>query len=148
MGFEMLGVTEFIHAIDMTYISSPCTQLMEECVPSIHMEGGSAEFKAYHQSMTPSNGSVVFTDNFGTGYSDSTWDIEFMVSTDPGILNRAEWINFVAAFFNEELQSTEIFATIRSDYNAMKSLAIQLAADTTTEWGGRTPLVAWTNSQP
>eukprot|EP00401_Gymnodinium_catenatum_P074628 CAMPEP_0117503382 /NCGR_PEP_ID=MMETSP0784-20121206/24302_1 /TAXON_ID=39447 /ORGANISM="" /LENGTH=571 /DNA_ID=CAMNT_0005298699 /DNA_START=307 /DNA_END=2023 /DNA_ORIENTATION=+ len=146
--FEMLGVTDFIHAIDMTYISAPCAQLMEVCEPEIHMKGGSNEFKAHHQYMSSSNGSVVFTDSFGTGFSNSTWDIEFMVSVDPGILNRAEWVNFVAAFFNEELRGAQIFSKIRSDYNAMKSHAIELAGDTTTEWGGRKPLVAWTDSQP
>jgi hypothetical protein len=146
--FEMLGLTKFIHAIDMTYISSPCAQLIEVCEPGIHMKGGSAEFKAYHQSMTPSNGSVVFTDSFGTGFSNSVWDVEFMVSVDPGILNRAEWVNFVAAFFNEELRGAQIFSTISSDYSALQSLALQLADDTTTEWGGRQPLVAWTDSQP
>merc|ERR1719401_1455881 len=107
------------------------------------MQGGSDAFKAHHQAMTPADGSVVFTDSFGTGYSNSSWDIEFMVSVDPGILNRAEWVNFVAAFFNEELQAAQIFSTIESDYNAMKSLAIQLA-----ERAGHHPLVAWTNSQP
>jgi len=146
--FEMLGVTEFIHAIDMTFISAPCAQLMEVCEPGIHMKGGADEFKAHHKRMTPSNGSVVFTDSFGTGFSNSTWDIEFMVSVDPGTLNRAEWINFVAAFFNEEHQAAQIFSKISSDYNALKSLAIKLAGDTTTEWGGRQPLVAWTDSQP
>jgi hypothetical protein len=146
--FEMLGVTEFIHAIDMTYISAPCTQLMEKCEPGIHMTGGSTEMKSHHQAMTPSNGSVVFTDSFGTGFSDSDWDVEFMVSVDPGILNRAEWISFVAAFFNEEAQASQIFSKIKTDYNAMKSFAIKLAANKNTEWGGRQPLVAWTDSQP
>jgi len=146
--FEMLGLTEFIHAIDMTYISSPCAQLLEVCEPGIHMRGESAEMKAHHQYMTPSNGSVVFTDSFGTGFSNSTWDVEFMVSVDPGTLNRAEWVGFVAAFFNEEHEAARIFSQISSDYNAMKGLAVGLAADTTTEWGGRQPLVAWTDSQP
>jgi len=146
--FEMLGVTEFIHAIDMTYISAPCAQLMEKCEPGIHMKGGSAEMKAHHQYMTNSNGSVVFTDSFGTGFSDSKWDIEFMVSVDPGTLNRAEWVNFVAAFFNEEAKGAQIFSTIKKDYDALKQLAIKLAADTSSEWGGRPPLVAWTDSQP
>ena len=41
--FEMLSLTELIHAIDMTYISSPCAQLMEICEPGIHMTGGSAQ---------------------------------------------------------------------------------------------------------
>jgi hypothetical protein len=146
--FEMLGVTEFIHAIDMTYISAPCTQLMEVCEPGIHMKGGSAEMKAHHQQMTAANGSVVFTDSFGTGFSDSKWDVEFMVSVDPGTLNRAEWVNFVAAFFNEEVQGAAIFSKIKSDYDKLKMLAIQLGADKTTEWGGRQPLVVWTDSQP
>jgi len=82
--FEMLGLTEFIHAIDMTYISAPCAQLMEVCEPGIHMKGESNEMMAHHKYMTPSNGSVVFTDSFGTGFSNSTWDIEFMVSVTPG----------------------------------------------------------------
>lgn len=146
--FEMLGVTEFIYAIDMTYISAPCAQLMEVCDPGIHMKGGSTAMKEHHNNMTSTDGSVVFTDSFGTGFSDSKWDIEFMVSVDPGTLNRAEWINFVAAFFNEEVQAATIFDKIRSDYNAMKTLAIQLGSDTTSEWGGRQPLVVWADSQP
>jgi hypothetical protein len=146
--FEMLGVTESIHAIDMTYIVSPCAQLMEECDPGIHLTGGSNEFKAHHKYMTPSNVSVVFTDSFDTGFSDSTWDVEFMVSRDPGILNRAEWVSFVGAFFNEDVKASQIFSTINSDYNKLKTLAIELAADNTNEWSGRMPLVAWANSQP
>jgi iron complex transport system substrate-binding protein len=146
--FEMLGVAKFIHAIDMTYISSPCMQLMEKCEPGIHMKGGSEEFKKHHQDMTSADGSVVFTDSFGTGFSDSKWDVEFMVSVDPGILNRAEWVSFVAAFFNEEAKATEVFSKIKSDYNQLKAKAMEIAADKTNEWGGRTPLVAWTDSQP
>jgi len=54
----------------------------------------------------------------------------------------------VAAFFNEEAQSAQIFSKIKSDYDALKTLAIQLAGDEKTEWRGRQPLVAWTDSQP
>jgi len=132
----------------MTYISSPCAQLMEECDASIHMKGGSDEFKAYHQYLVPENGSVVFTDSFGTGFSDSSWDVEFMVSIDPGILNRAAWVNFVAAFFNLEAEGAQIFSNISEDYLNMKAIGQQLAGDSTTEWGGRAPKVAWTDSQP
>lgn len=146
--FEMLGLTEFVHAVDMTYVSAPCTQLMEQCSPSLHMKGGSAAFKAHHQFMTPANGSVVFTDSFGTGFSDSAWDVEFMVSRDPGTLNRAEWISFVAAFFNEEAKAAAVFSKIKADYNALKGQALVIRADTSNQWGGRKPKVAWANSQP
>ena len=40
-----------------------------------------------------------------------------MVSVDPGTLNRAAWVNFVAAFFNEEVQGAAVFDKIKRDYD-------------------------------
>lgn len=35
------------------------------------------------------------------------------VTADPGPLNRAEWVKFVAAFFNKELDANSVFAGIK-----------------------------------
>merc|ERR1719498_2352393 len=109
---------------------------MEECVPSLQLSQYDAGF-----SERAANDSVVFTDSFGTGYSNTDWDVEFQVSLDPGILNRAEWLNYVAAFFNLETEAAEIFSKIKSDYNAMKDIALDLKQDSSNEYGGREPKV-------
>ncbi|CAK0875539.1 unnamed protein product [Prorocentrum cordatum] len=138
--FELLSVTEKIYAMDFTYVSSACAQLMEECVPSLHVTSSDDNYSAI-AAVEP--GSVVFTNSFGTGYTNTDWDVEYQSSVDPAILNRAEWTNFVGAFFNLEAQAKEIFSTIEADYLAMKSLGSQLGLDSNTEWGGRQPQVIW-----
>jgi len=141
--FELLSVTEAIHLIDMSSIASPCAQLLEKCMPGIHMSQYDPNFSA-----TASNNSVVFTDSFGTGYSNTDWDVEFQISLDPGMLNRAEWIRYVALFFNMETKADEIFSKIEANYNALTGVALQLSTDKSTEWQGRKPSVLWVNHQP
>ena len=41
---------------------------------------------------------------FGTGATSSAVDVAFDASADPGMLQRAEWIKYVAAFFNREVR--------------------------------------------
>jgi hypothetical protein len=136
--FELLSVTEAISLIDLSYISSPCAQLLEECTPGIHMSSSNANW-----SSTASESEVVFTDSWGTGWAGPEKDIPFQISLDPGSLQRAEWIRFVAAFFNEEDKADQIFSEIQTDYNALRGMATTLSTDSGTEWGGRRPNVAW-----
>lgn len=49
----------------------------------------------------------------------------------------------MAAFFNEEEKADQIFKDVQTDYNALKGMAQQLATDSSTEWKGRQPKVAW-----
>jgi len=137
--FELLSVTEHISLIDLSYISSPCTQLLEHCTPGIHMGNGNAGW-AGNVSQTSD---VVFTDSFGTGWAGPEKDIPFQISLDPGSLQRAEWVRFVAAFFNEDDKADEIFTAIQTDYNALKGMSLKLSTDSNTEWKGRKPKVAW-----
>jgi iron complex transport system substrate-binding protein len=137
--FELLSVTEAIGLIDLSYISSPCSQLMESCTPGIHMKNSNANWS----STITSKMEVVFTDSFGTGWAGKEKDIPFQISLDPGSLQRAEWVRFVAAFFNEEDKADQIFSKIEVDYNALKAMAQKLRADSSTEWKGRKPKVAW-----
>jgi len=136
--FELLSVTEAINLVDLSYITSPCAQLLENCTPGIHMPNSNANW-----SSTANKNEVVFTDSFGTGWAGLAKDIPFQISLDPGSLQRAEWIRFVAAFFNEEDKADQIFSQIQTDYQVLKGEAQQLSTNSKTEWAGRKPKVAW-----
>ena len=42
------------------------------------------------------------------------------LTVPPGVLNRAEWVKFVALFFNQERAASDIFAAIKAEYEATK----------------------------
>jgi ABC-type Fe3+-hydroxamate transport system substrate-binding protein len=42
---------------------------------------------------------------------------------DPGVLNRAEWVKFVAVFFNKEVEAERLFNNVRADYQKFNSSA-------------------------
>jgi len=136
--FELLSVTETIGTIALTYVSSPCMQLLEECTPGVHVPNRDPNW-----ATNASSNDVVFTDSWGTGWAGPDKDIPFQISRDPGTLQRAEWIRFIGAFFNEDVKADEIFTQIDSDYQALKAIGQQLSTNEGTEWGGRQPLVAW-----
>ncbi len=47
--------------------------------------------------------------------------------TETSLLGRAEWIKFVAAFFDKSVQADSIFSEIETRYNAVKSKAVNVA---------------------
>ena len=117
----------------MTYISSPCAQLLEECTPGIHAANSGAAWQTAAQ-----NSEAVFTDSWGTGASNTTRDVVFDVSRDAGILPRAEWIKFLALFFNLEVAAGQAFSKIESDYLSLRAEGTRLQ-----EAAATTPNVAW-----
>lgn len=134
--FELLGVSQTIQSIDMSYHSSPCTQLLETCTPGIHASGAAWVPLAM-------GAEAVFTDSWGTGATNTTRDVVFDVSVDRGILPRAEWIRFAALFFNQEVLAGQIFEKIEGDYKAMQAEATRLRAASNS----RVPSVAWATWQ-
>ena len=50
-------------------------------------------------------------------------DVAFDATSDPGMLARAEWIKFVAAFFNLEAHANRVFEKIKAEYDATKASA-------------------------
>ena len=136
--FEMLSLTEAIHAIDMTYASSPCMQLLEVCTPGIHAKSGTLTWKN-----AAAGADVVFSDSWGSGAINTSADVAFEVSTDSGLLHRAEWIRFVALFFNQEVLAGQIFAQVEADFLAMQAEAARLKAAAST----RVPSIAWVAHQ-
>lgn len=64
--------------------------------------------------------------------------ITWSAASDPGPLNRAEWIKYLAVFFNKEDVATEIFTNITLAYNSLKSAVSTQAVATASK-----PTVAW-----
>lgn len=58
---------------------------------------------------------------------------------DPGALNRAEWVKFVAVFFNKEVEANALFNTIEADYQRLNASARDAAAKA----GRSRATVAW-----
>jgi len=137
--FELLSATAQINAIDMTYVSSPCQQLLEMCNPNIHAP-------SWHEAWDEiaNDSTAVFTNSFGPGATNSSRDVPFDVYSEGGILRRAEWIRFVALFFNLEAKAGRIFARIEADYEALKEEALRLRDEHTSA----VPFVAWAARVP
>lgn len=60
---------------------------------------------------------------------------------DPGALNRAEWVKFVAVFFNKEVEANNLFNTITTSYKQLNTSARAAAAAA----AGGPARVAWIN---
>ncbi|KAI8471552.1 MAG: hypothetical protein J3K34DRAFT_231734 [Monoraphidium minutum] len=78
------------------------------------------------------------------GFSgDAAKDILFPVTADPGPLNRAEWVKFVAAFFNKEVDANAAFDSIKGTYNTLRQLVATKNAEDDAE---PRPSVAWVST--
>uniref|UniRef100_A0A383V7H6 Uncharacterized protein n=1 Tax=Tetradesmus obliquus TaxID=3088 RepID=A0A383V7H6_TETOB len=55
---------------------------------------------------------------------------------DPGVLKRAEWVKFVAVFFNKEVEAETLFSSITTDYQKLNASARAAA-------GADAKTVAW-----
>ena len=115
--WELLSVTESIQTIDMSYITSPCTQLLEVCTPGIHEKIASYGFLSEDWNNATKEAEVIFSSSFGEGNTNSSSkDVVWDVSLDSGLMARAEWIRFAATFFNLEKEAGRIFSKIESDW--------------------------------
>ena len=114
---EELGLMNKAAVINPGYVSSSCALKLAGCGEiTATTESGDA----WTTAISASTSGVHFTDDWNTGFSDSLRDVAFDTATDPGALARAEWIKFVAAFFNLEPHANRIFAEIKDDYEQIK----------------------------
>ena len=74
---------------------------------------------------------AVFTDSWGTAGTGTDKDIVFDASNDPGALARAEWIKFMALFFNEEERANLYFDREKAAFEYTSALAATAAGSTT-----------------
>jgi hypothetical protein len=120
---ELLGLRDNIEVLDATYVSSPCLQKLTECGSITHTSGSAAEW-----SDLAAGADVVITDAWGTGASGTEKDVAFDASSDPGLLQRAEWIKFLSLFFNAEAVANEVFADIATNFEDTKAEVAALNA--------------------
>ena len=116
----MLGLNNRADVVDMSYVTSACLHKLAAC--SETDANGHAHISAYDagfaSNITQGDSEIHFVDAFSTGATGGAKDVSFDATTDPGLLNRAEWIKFVAAFFNLEPLANHIFAGIRQRFEA------------------------------
>ena len=128
---EMLGLRDAIKIIDPQHVHSPCLQKLEE-EGSIEAQynpwGGVDEWAAAIAAMPSID--AVFTDSWGTADTGTDKDIVFDASADPGALARAEWIKFVALFFNEEERANLYFDREKTAFEYTSARAAGVAGST------------------
>ncbi|KAG2435330.1 hypothetical protein HXX76_007404 [Chlamydomonas incerta] len=132
----VLNFMKILNVLDRVAYVTPYA--VEPCMQAL--AGGSC-------NRTSDNAVTDNIDGKFVGYSVKTSDpqaIAFTATADPGPLNRAEYIKYVATFFNREAAANTAFNAIVSAYNANK----QLAASYLAKNGATSPLVAWIYYQP
>ncbi|KAL3897599.1 MAG: hypothetical protein SGPRY_013017 [Prymnesium sp.] len=108
---EELGLLPRASVLSMTYVTSPCAQKLAGCDKIT-----SSNSSAWVSTVKTSGSQVHFTDDWDTGKTGLPIDVKFDASSDKGMLNRAEWVKFAAAFFNKEPEANLIFEGIRSRF--------------------------------
>ncbi|KAG0216378.1 hypothetical protein BGX28_002848 [Mortierella sp. GBA30] len=129
---EMLGKRSAIKAVDTEgLVNSPCIQAGLEQGKIIGLEDQNQTLRTQQLSKID----VIFN-SLSTlpGYENKT--IVTSEVTDPGPLNRAEWLEFYSTFFNLEESAQTLTATINNNYNCFKRAASAAATK---------PVIAWTS---
>ncbi|KAF8934132.1 hypothetical protein BGZ58_005921 [Dissophora ornata] len=127
---EMLGKRSALKAVDTeALVSSPCIQYDLEHNSIVGLEDKNATLRAEQFQKVD----VVFS-SYGTEAGVSNKTIITSEVSDPGPLNRAEWLEFYSTFFNLEEFAQNLTATINNNYNCFKAAAT--AKDSK-------PVIAW-----
>ena len=127
LGFmELLGLLNKAAVIDPSYASSSC--LLKLSAPECGVVDAVAnscwsncKHTAFPVAVRNSSSALHLA-----GGSYSSRDVDFAATSDPSALGRAEWIKYVAAFFNLEPQANRVFAEIKAEVE--KSQALTAAA--------------------
>lgn len=129
---EMLGLRDAIKVIDPQHVHSPCLQKLEEegSIDAVFDDFDGVDDWAPAINNMPSI-EAVFTDSWGQGKTGTDKDIVFDASADPGALARAEWIKFVALFFNEEERANLYFDREKTAFEYTSARAAGVAGSTT-----------------
>ncbi|KAJ9531311.1 hypothetical protein QJQ45_006761 [Haematococcus lacustris] len=82
---------------------------------------------------------------FTYGNTANNMTISVTASADPGVLNRAEWIKYVATFFNVEDKANNIFTQVAQSYASTKAAVANVVASLPAT---QQPIVAWLYYSP
>ncbi|KAF8932351.1 periplasmic binding protein [Dissophora ornata] len=127
---EMLGKRSSIKAVDTEgLVTSPCVQYGLNHSEIVGLDDNNATVLAQQLSTID----LIFSSyNVEPGTANKT--VITSEVSDPGPLNRAEWLEFYSTFFNLESTAQNLTASINNNYNCFKTAA---AAKTTK------PVIAW-----
>ena len=144
---ELLGLEDELKVVDPQYIHSPCLRQKEKAGDVTGQGSGSdgwAPGPGYAGSAGTYNHTLdwlaatkdsadvaaVLTDGNSppTGGCGCDKDIVFDPASDGSPLGRAEWLKFLAAFFNEEDRANLVIDREVAAYDATKALAASAAA--------------------
>ena len=134
---ELLGLLNKAAVIDPSYASSSC--LLKLSAPECGVVDGvadtwpSGEHSAYSYAVRNSSSTLHLE-----GSSFSSRDVDFAATSDPGVLARAEWIKYIAAFFNLEPHANRVFAEIKAEFETVKARTADAVAG-----GVAAPKVLW-----
>lgn len=143
---QLLGVDAAIKVLDMSYVTSPCLMRLAECgaIRHIRSVNGAGDYETSDAWLAATSAvQLVLTDSYGTGGTGGPADVDVDASFDPGILNRGEWIKFVALFFNAEAAANAYFAGVVTNVTSQTTAAVAASAASATLNGAARPLVAF-----
>ncbi|GAB5371675.1 hypothetical protein AAMO2058_001600200, partial [Amorphochlora amoebiformis] len=131
---ELLGVQDRITYMDLTYVTSGCLRVRG-------MQGIITSFEgdpAYGGNTTTRNAQIsgvdaVIGNSFDSNSSASNFII-YSSTSDPGTLNRAEWIEYIGVFFNKELEASQAINGTIERYNCHSGAARLSAGSQTVAW--------------
>ncbi|KAG0251610.1 hypothetical protein BG011_007498 [Mortierella polycephala] len=129
---EMLGKRSAIKAVDTEgLVSSPCVQYGLDQGEIIGFEDKNLNLRAEQFKSVD----LIFS-SFGAEPGTENKTVVTSEVSDPGPLNRAEWLEFYSTFFNLEAPAQKLTADINNNYNCFK----KAANEQTTK-----PVIAWTS---
>jgi hypothetical protein len=130
---ELLGLQSALKYMDPTFITSPCLLKLvnESAIASFDTSFPANKTLIAQQESTLS---AVFKSSQKP--SNNSRYISFDATSDPGPLKRAEWIKYLALFFNLEPEAKAIYDQIALSYNCQRAAY----ANRTSK-----PVVAWVN---
>ncbi|KAF9153598.1 hypothetical protein BG015_003080 [Linnemannia schmuckeri] len=130
---EMLGRRSALKVVDTEgLVSSPCVQLGLEKGEIVGLEDNNKTLRAEQFKAVE----IVFGSGFSVENGTESKTVGTSEVSDPGPLNRAEWLEFYSTFFNLEESAQKLTASINNNYNCFKSAANAKATK---------PLVAWSS---
>ncbi|KAF9904703.1 hypothetical protein EC991_002402 [Linnemannia zychae] len=116
---EMLGRRSALKVVDTEgLVSSPCVQLGLEKGEIVGLEDANKTLRAEQFQ----GADLVFA---GFSIENGTESKSVITSevSDPGPLNRAEWLEFYSTFFNLEESAQQLTSSINNNYNCFKAAA-------------------------
>ncbi|KAJ2763912.1 hypothetical protein IWQ57_005384 [Coemansia nantahalensis] len=159
---ELLGLQDVVAAsYERFLVTSPCMQKRLAGLPRIQQ---SQDAQARRRRNSSSSGRLARRVAYDLAGSDVQWTFTTYGMSDPrsfavnpesatDLLGKAEWIKFVAAFFNREAEANRVFGDIERSYSATRE---RLAAQATRRTVGfarynkvaNGTVLGWTVEQP